>query len=432
MQPDNREAIFDDCPMTIEVGRRGATEEFAPFVWTWTSRADITSPENRPRVGAAVRCYLSSEARAYFGIVTGNPDMGRGFVTDVQLGFVIEGNQPVGILRWTATGRLARAGQVLVGDEPWPAETVRTRIGRIGAALEDAFPLSPTQWLIDADNAEETMVIAKDVDRRPALELLTEHAEWAGGMMYEGRRYLTYRRQASRADRDPLVELSAREIVATANWESSLSGIINDYTVTYGESDPKASVRVIDQASIDAFGVYAATLDSDLATEDAARNMAAITVGRNSFPRWRISELNLDVLKSLPVEKAAALLLPDIGDLIHVTGIPATAPATEYLFVEGWSINVERDRWDLAIYVTDGGQTGAPIRWVDLPVDLTWADVPADMSWLQTAGWFAPPTDTWRWSDVPADQDWADLGTDPRNEDHDPRVPTWASYPENP
>ena len=60
--------------------------------------------------------------------------------------------------------------------------------------------------------------------------------------------------------------------------------------------------------------------------------------------------------------------------------------------------------------------------------------LPGPLTWFSAAAWFDPPTTSgvYRWLDVPTDQKWWHLAPGETRDGGDARVPTWASYPNDP
>lgn len=101
----------------------------------------------------------------------------RGRVTDVT----IQAHRVGCLMDVTAMEyRVADFAETLVGDEPWPQETISDRVNRIFSLLGLA---EPTDWLTDRDPAAPgagTLVRARDVDAQPALGLLDDLLQsWA-------------------------------------------------------------------------------------------------------------------------------------------------------------------------------------------------------------------------------------------------------------
>lgn len=451
--------------LTWSVGRKGAGEAFetAQISWRYPLPENRTDELDHLRVGDRVYTLIRSDtARWLLDDPAGSFGLEGwrvvGYVTDQQIEYVTtldELGAPVRVPVFTAraTGPLGRAGQIVVGSVPWSSSSVFGRLGDISDAARAAMsshpdPNSQNDFIVAAvpvsGGGDAAELVARDVDRQTAADLWRSVAEDAGGYLFEDAQdgQLTYESIEGRRNRLPIVELGAEQIEGGVTWARDLGGLVNRLTLTYGPEDARAEVTVEDPVSIALFGDYSSGRDTQLALEADAERIAYLTVARNSRPRWTISELRVNLVdKGLTRAQAAALAIANIGDLVAVTGLPATAPPTRYLFVEGVEHTVTAHDWWLTLYLSHAGRTGAPIRWQDVRPALTWAEALVDdegepLTWLAAAAWFDPPgpdATGWRWVDVPTDQKWWHLAAgETRDPDQSAAVPTWSSYPDNP
>ena len=435
--------------LSWRVGRQQANQSFDAGILTFSYPVDGVEEVAEWSTGDKVSVGVAPGAWLF---LNDNPDTGgdpnkyqRGFagtVSDLQLDYrrLAPGRPLQAVLSVTVVGPKARAGQLLIGDEPWPVETIAARKTRIETLAEVAWPdelVAPMAgWAPPAPDTTDTYVIARDVDRSSALDLYEELAGDVGAGVFESTRYayrILWADIAYREDRTPIVTLRPEEVAATAQWGMSMAGLVNRYTVTYGPDDDRHEVTVTDPASIARFGEYAGSRQTQLRDVDKAQRLAQLTVGRNSRPTWAITRLDVDMLDlALPRVKARELLCAEIGDLIELEGLPTSAPGPRHYYVEGSELTVSTHDVRLTVYVSEAGRTGAPLAWEDLPSTLAWVQVDPTLTWLQAAGWYVQPTDEGRWSDVPGNVSWWTLAPGEVRQDGDPRGPTWSSYPEDP
>ena len=130
--------------------------------------------------GAGRSVAVGAQAELWAATGGGEPDwrLFAGRITDV-------GAMQSGDGRWdlnvTAAGPMAELARTTIGDAPWPVETDSARIHRIlGLAGYDASGVDPA--------AHGPKVMARDVDRQPALRLLHEAAQSGGGLLWEDHR----------------------------------------------------------------------------------------------------------------------------------------------------------------------------------------------------------------------------------------------------
>lgn len=439
-------------PLRFSGGRTGAADDFQAGVLTFAYLVDAF-PANALLVGDRLSLGVTS------ALGTNVNDLRRApyWVTDLDLEFrrvQAPGDtgteaKLVGVVRVTATGVLARVAQLRLGAQPFTGGD--TGPGRLLSPMQPIaqdYPavFGPFDTTIQVRGVETAKLRGADIDRTDPIALAKGYAADSGALLFEALTDdgLVWETLDGRRNREPIVTLTASEVERSAHWSRSLNGLVNRLTLTYGPEGDRHEVTVEDPDSIAQYGEYATGRETELLYEADARRVATLTVGRNSRPVWSIDRLDLDVLRSVDQAKAAALVAADIGDLIEVAGLPAQAPYSRWLYVEGAEVSVDRHNWRLTLFTSDAGRTGAPLRWQDVDPARTWADVATDdrgepLTWLSASAWFDPPTSTgvYRWLDVPTDQKWWHIGRDyfgnPETRDGgDARVPTWESYPNDP
>lgn len=455
--------------VAIKRGREGANQQHEPGTLTFSFRPTAagrtawgTDHPELPyltelevlKVGTPVTWEIQSLFAKYLNDSTATIDPEvyanafTGWVTDIRLEYVRQAaGPPAPVAHVTAQGVKARAAQVRIGGAPYPAEPLYVRRNRIWGAADAVLVQGDNtsgageqafgNWTPQLNADAQVMIAARDVDRTDPVALAESLAADVGAVWFESIRRdsrLMWQAMDDRSGRTPLVELSAAEVARTATWGESLAGLVNRYTVEYGPEEARAEVTVEDSASIALYGEYAASRSTELLELADAERLAAIIVGRNSRPVWTITRLEVDLL-DLALEKAKArdlLLRADVGTLIALSALPATAPSGRYFFVEGSEVVLTKHDARLVLFVSDAGRTGAAMKWEEVPPALTWAAAPPSMTWLQASSWFELPPEQVRWVDVPSDVTWWQLGPGEVRPDGDGRAPSWASYPDNP
>lgn len=418
-------------PIRINHGR--ASADVRPEPPTCTVSLRVSALSAWPVIGTALVVTLSDEFAAAAGITTPGKVRFTGRVTDPRV------NPASDMVQITATGDLARVNAFPVGDAPWPAELDGARAARILALVATADPTV----VVGLSDPGTVTVLARDVDRQPASSLLADLAACSGGDAWQSRGGVISWHDANyRLNADPILSLTAAEVLSGAEWVQSLDGLVTDLTVGYGAEvfDPvdgttsQATVTVTDPVAADpvtGLGLsigLAATISTELATEADATAYATAVVGRRSRPRWHVPNLAVDMLRTItdPADRAA-LAAAEPGVLVAVTGLPTTGPvgSSNAHWVEGWAEEITALSWRMSLAVTPRGLTGPQPRWLDIPltytppappggtpsapVTLSWGSPAIDgLSWLSAVGWWpgddAP--DAGRWADVPGTVHW--------------------------
>lgn len=364
-----------------------------------------------PKVGESVRLALSAAVSDALGLVLDDAVRFTGEVTDRQL---------VGpYLTVVMVGRRARLGRLDIGDVPWPAESDGSRAQHI----LDAAKAELSSLQLGTVDVGTVQVLARDVDKQPALSLIDRLADTAAGQLVERRTgELQWHDAEHRRNLSPVVELTADQLLGGLQWSSGIDGMVNTLTLTYGVAPvdgERPTAVVVDEQQAGPLGVgpIAATLDTDLALDYQAGDRARLIVGRRSTAWWDTPALSVDLIRTA-WPQLPALLTVEHGEQLRVTGLPKLGPfPTSRVMVEGYTESMTPTSWQLVLAVADVGIAAAPTRWDDVAASMTW-DTAGELTWLQAARW-QPESDTLgRWLDVSADTRWSTV---------DPAV-TWTNY----
>jgi hypothetical protein len=341
-----------------------------------------------------------------------------GEITDLGVGW---DSVDIARPRIIAAGDLARLGRRPVGDVPWPQELDGARVSRILTLA--GFP--PDPLLSDPGTVA---VLPRDVDRQPALALAQSTASDGAGMVWQDREgRIRYADGLHRRGAPTTIELRACDIGIGVGWSASLEGLFNEAHIRYGTAPTgggdQPEVVASDQASIDARGLFGASLTTQLATAVDAQKRADLTVGRQADPAWILDGLELD-LSILDHARTVKLLeAVEVHELVSVTGLPTSSPIpSAFLWVEGWResiVGVDGGvSWVISFATSDYCRTGAPPAWDDLPSSVSWDTLDPARTW-DRATCIPPQPSQGRWHDVPASLRWDTL---------DPAV-TWDTWP---
>jgi hypothetical protein len=332
-----------------------------------------------------------------------------GRVTDLSIGWDDAGpNTPdAGIGQIVAVSTLADYTRRVIGDEPFPQELDGARVARVFALA--GLTLDPAHS--DPGTVE---IVPRDIDRRAALEVATDTANSAGGLIWETRAGdIRYADAEHRRNAPVDMELDACDILVTPSWVRNISGLVNQISMVYGvkpeapaegESTERPSLYAEAPDSVTRFGIYEYSVTTELATLEDAQETAYLILAQNSYPVWMLAALPIDV-GGMSLADSQALLALDMHGLLRVTGLPSTGPTPNAIaaWVEGWT---ERLAWgvhEIELTVSDYCRTSPPPRWDDVAPTVLWDQAPGN--WNQAAC-FGPPPSLGRWNDVPASDRW--------------------------
>lgn len=398
-------------PVTIIRGRtRPDQRPAAAACSVILSTADLPA---LPVLGDAVTVDLTDASAAYFTAPDDTRPRFRGKVTDLQARPVAEvtGGARLTLL---AAGPRAELADLDIAGGAYPAETEGERAGR----MLDAITATLTDLTVAYVDPGWAPIAARAGSVASAGSLLDELSVSTGGELVELRDgSVAWQDIDHRADSVPAVTFYAGQVLADALWQQDRAGLLNDVTIEYAGGN----VRVVDDAAVAAIGFRARqTLTTTLADSASATTRGNDIVSRYGWPRWRLDQLPVDLLRTVDPATGGIVLGLDVSDLIEVTGFPSTGPFVEsQLYVEGAAETITRHGWRVALNVSESGLTAAAPRWIDVPESVLWTDVPPDLTWIGAAGWTLPPGTGDRWSDQPGDLRWAAVTPD---------TTTWDTY----
>ena len=312
------------------------------------------------------------------------------------------------LMRIQCVGPLGSWGRERIGDEPWPQESIADRAARIAGIVG--------QPLIVQGGAP--VVIARDVDSRPAIDLLEELATDSSGWLFDhaGSTYLQSLEVRRLTDpQERWVDQSTSWSMWEGTWDGQTdpagtaavtihlppdavlfappvevaSRIANRVRVRYGPMDDlgaQSEVSAQDSASIAQYGQEDAGITTRLASAGDAGLRAALTLERGAWPRWHLPRVELD-WAALDSTTAGQLSDALPGMLVEVTQLPQPGPFQMFTgCLEGW---VDQWSWDdhaeavlrtTTLHLSDMRWSFAVLTWSGITPDtLTWAAV--DNTW---------------------------------------------------
>jgi len=349
---------------------------------------------------------VGSGIRVFVTVPAGESQRFWGRVTDINYGWddVGEDTPNALVAQVSAAGPLADLGRRVVGDTPWPQELDGARVTRILTAAG----INPDPVVNDPGTVQ---ILARDIDAQAALDLANTVADDSMGVVWETRDgQVLYADASHRRGIGVTLTLDACDLLVSPTWSRNTDGLVNLASVGYGvppEGEEQPRYVASSAASQTRYGRYEYTRATQLADLTAATTLANILVARNATPVWVFSDLPVAVADLDPAETWSLLTL-DMHSLLIVTGLPraGNAPSSAYLWVEGWTEQLEAGIHELDLVISDYCRTAPPPRWDDLPAAWTWDTVSTSVTWDAAAclGPIVPAGG--RWMDIPASLRW--------------------------
>lgn len=359
-----------------------------------------------------------------------------GSITDSELVPPAEGfTDPTLVIQ--AVDDTSSLGQTKVGDQPWPAQdalarwAALTRVGAAQAGVSGYLDLEAPNWMQqwrDVD-AQEWWGLAQDFARslggvawpcyvpqsapgRSALVVWVENPEARRlpsvlALQYgaDGKLHVVSDLATAPLDADvtslDTCNLDREPARFTQNLANIYTRVIVRYLVmnTAGDGTEQREVMATNPAAEARYGVRSLTVDTGLALEDEARELAYGWLARSAPDLWLVSGIRLadDALLELPSGMTSAdLFLPLLDSLqrpgrsILITGLPDWTPAPTDLLaltLEGGTYSFVAGYWVLEMNVSTptSGVQSDDLTWGEMG-DTTWNDFGPEVRWMDLRG----------------------------------------------
>jgi hypothetical protein len=188
---------------------------------------------------------------------------------------------------------------------------------------------------------------------RTMLEAMRAAEATDGGVLFDSAAgALTYNDRESRYTSTSAFTLDAASQQVEASTSSKLdrSALVNEATVTQTDADGVLA-RVLDQDSIDAYGIARSSIEIQGAY-DACLQAAAWWIFIHGEPETRIPSLDVDLLP-LTGANQDLLLAATVGTRFTVSGLPTEyASSSLEFFVEGYSESIEPEAYTFSLNVS--------------------------------------------------------------------------------
>lgn len=332
--------------------------------------ATVRVPET-PAIGTLLQVRLCDAVAIQLGLDDGQIRF-TGEVTDPAVDY------DAGLTKLVCVGRLGRAYRQPLSTAGWPAEDDGARISRILAALPGVVD-PPTS--VDAGTITLAAPTRDDTAGR-LVEQVT--ASTLGQLVEQPGGNLEWHGPNHRRGATPKLTLAAAAVFRRIVWSQRMADLVNRVTIKYAGG---GQVTVDMPWSVDpvtGYGPYPASIDSILTTELDARTLAAQIVARRFTPAWQLPDLQVDLLRTVPLADLPTVLALRHGDRLQLTGLPSGCPVPDRVFVEGWTETATPRAWRWSASVSDPIQSGVAVRWTDVPQTgaRTWQDVKPGLTWL--------------------------------------------------
>jgi hypothetical protein len=333
-------------------------------------------------------------------------------------------------VKCTAADIGAELGNRVIGDDPWPAQSMITRANRIMTLA--GLPLSN----LTVDPPLDSLSVSyRDVDAQPSFQLLQDLAQTVGGTLWTAIHvttgsYMWVENPANRvsvkqfSDTDGPVTitgggnakpLSACDILMEpVSWEQDTGDVITVVALTWQEQTtdddglPAPTERTIivqDDDAISTYGTRRLSYATELTNSTDATALAERLLNSARSIGWRMDGVTLDTL-AMPEEigsiddtTRAALFLDlldgtiRMGYGLYLIDLPAYAPrgAVNGAYVDGGKYTYAAGGWALDLTMTPSGGQGQSATWQDMTrQNWAWRDFDSSIRWVDCFGTAVP------------------------------------------
>lgn len=312
-----------------------------------------------------------------------------------------------------------------IGDNPWPAQTIKTRAARVAQLTQLPFTIQ-----IDSYPGARTVTWV-DIDAQPALAILTDLATSADALLWSAFHetkgfYLWMEDPATRQSLAVFADNGSGTIIITGNtrpangvvisacdviedgvaFTQDVTDVLTRIDLTWqeqtldGDGLPAPTERhiVIDDANAQAsWGIRRLGYSTQLTTAADGQAIAQRVLDRSRALGWKASGIVWDT--RLPVDgwsdslRTGLMHLLDgtrrIGCALVITDLPAWSPTTEpqlAAYVEGGTYEFSDGRWKLSLNVSPAGMTGHSATWREMNAVWAWRQYDTHIRWQDCWG----------------------------------------------
>lgn len=307
------------------------------------------------------------------------------------------------VLQIDAIGKMARLGQIYVGEAGYPKADLNIRVAEIlddtGLTYTANISTGNEQLHLDAlDGGYSAMQLLTDLcsqtgatmcDLPDGAILIESYA--VRGIGYNPAHWydvtdpwsaVTYiwADVYDRTEAMPLaVDLPHDAVVWAPQWANDIVTIVNDVTVTYNNNDVTTDT---DTDSVATYGRRGYTLATRYTTLADAQTRAGDVIRAQAFPRYGLTNVLIQMSKlTEPTLTAVRNLIS--GSRVNIDNLPQPSPIEDYCgIVEGWSDHYGPDGYFLSLSLSDPRYSYAVLRWSEVTVTETWGTVTPTTQWF--------------------------------------------------
>jgi hypothetical protein len=303
-----------------------------------------------------------------------------GILTDIRN--VISQSGEVGTVvkqTLTAVAPFAFMARKVVGTSNYPKEYDDDRMDRI---------LTECGVIIDVvDTPGVYEFTAKAANPTDGYTQAAFYAQMAFGYIYETTDgkvgYANESRRLNEVQDNGYFDIPLDYILsAGVSSNETLNDVTNDVLLTYKNGQ---TVTATDPTSIAAFGLQAASIQTELEDTAEAQFQADRYVTLRANPQTNLSSFTVQLNSGFLTDPHIDVFLNMyMGKPIEILNLPIPIIHNTYKgFVEGWNLSFNRFEAAVTLTTTDSTYSIPPTRWQDVDPAQMWSDVGATIRWFE-------------------------------------------------
>lgn len=169
---------------------------------------------------------------------------------------------------------------------------------------------------------------------------------------------------------------------AGVSSNETLNDVTNDVLLSYKAN---ATVTATSAGSIAAYGLQAASIQTELENTGEAQFQADRYVALRAIPQTNLSSFTIQLNSGFLTDADLDIFLNMyMGKPIEILNLPTPIIHNTYRgFVEGWNLSFNRVEAAITLTTTDATYSLTPTRWQDVDPAQMWSDVGATIRWYE-------------------------------------------------
>ena len=278
----------------------------------------------------------------------------------------------------TAVGPFAKMSRTAIAGSNYPKEDDDDRMNRILTDAGVTIDIVDTPSVYELMERPGNLIDSYTLAAKTATELFGYIYETTDGKVG----YANQSRRLNEIQTYGFFEIP-KSIIQWASFSTSrdLNNLLNSVSIDWRAGTATASAA----GSISQYGLASGKFTTTLHNLVDAQALAEFYVNTRSVPQTNISSFSIPLESSLVSNaKRDTLIEIYLGKPIDITGLPSSLYNDTFSgFVEGWTIEANREQASITLSTTDSSLSIVPTRWQDVDPATDWTEVSGTIKWFE-------------------------------------------------